>query len=131
MKKIVSTPNAPAAPALLSQAVLDSSQYCLELSGQIGLDPHTGKLVEGGIAQQTKQAFKNIEAILMDIGWTMDNVTKVRLYFTDMADYQAVNDVYTTFFRSDPPTCVALGVKALPLGAAIEIECTATGDTVK
>ncbi|MBI2448348.1 reactive intermediate/imine deaminase [Candidatus Microgenomates bacterium] len=130
MKKIVSTTNAPAAPALLSQAILESSKYRLEISGQIGLNPVDGKLVEGGIEAETIQALKNVEAILTTVGWTFEHATKVRIYLTDMADYAKVNEVYATKFKTNLPTRIALVVKSLPLGALVEIECVATGDEI-
>ena len=128
MKKIVSSSNAPAVPPFLSQPFLDSQNFLLEISGQVGLDPAIGKLVEGGIEAETKQALENIEAILAEVGWTFENVTKVRIYLTDMADYAKVNEVYATKFKTDLPTRIALAVKSLPLGALVEVECAAAGD---
>ena len=130
MKKIVSTSNAPAAPTLLSQAILDSSKYRLEISGQIGLNPVVGKLVEGGIEAETIQTLKNVEAILAEVGWTFEHITKVRIYLVDMADYAKVNEVYATKFKTNLPTRITLAVKSLPLGALVEIESVAAGDEV-
>ena len=131
MKKTITTSKAPAAPKLLSQAILESSKYRLEISGQVGISVDTGKLVEGGIGAETKQTFDNIEAILSEIGWTFDNLTKVRIYLVDMAEYAKVNEIYTTKFKDVLPTRIALAVQALPLGARIEIECVAAGDEIK
>ncbi len=131
MKKIISTSKAPAAPKLLSQAVLEDSKYHLEISGQIGLNPETGKLVEGGVEAEMKQALQNIEAILSEVGWTLENVTKVRLFLTDMTDYAKVNEIYMAKFTQNLPARIALAVKALPLSATIEIECVAAGDIAK
>lgn len=131
MKKAITTSKAPAAPKLLSQAILESSKYRLEISGQVGINVDTGKLVEGGIETETKQTFDNIKAILSEVGWTFDNLTKVRIYLTDMSEYAKVNEIYTTKFKDILPSRIALAVQALPLGARIEIECVAAGDEVK
>lgn len=131
MKKIVSTPNAPAAPALLSQAILESSKYRLEISGQIGLDVESGKLIEGGIEGETKQALKNIEVILNEVGWSFEDITKVRIFLTDMEEYAKLNEIYTSVFNNELPSRVVLGVKELPLGALVEIECTAAADDIR
>jgi 2-iminobutanoate/2-iminopropanoate deaminase len=128
MKKIIATTKAPAATSLFSQAILESSKYCLEISGQIGLDG--GKLVDGGIEAQTRKTFQNIEGILSELDWTLENITKVRIYLADMADYAKVNEVYATKFTKNPPARIAIAVKALPLGALIEIECVAAGDEI-
>lgn len=129
MKKIIATTKAPAATPLFSQAILESSKYRLEISGQIGLDGN-GKLVDGGIEAQTKQTLQNVEGIVSELGWTLENLTKVRIYLVDMADYAKVNEVYATKFTKNPPARIAIAVKALPLGALIEIECVATGDEI-
>lgn len=131
MKKIISSNNAPKATSFFSQAILTSGKYTLELSGQIGLNPATGQLVEGGVAQQTEQAFKNVSAILSELDWNFDNIIKVRVYLTSMSDYQEMNDVYATKFGDIPPSRAAIAVKELPLGASVEIECTATGERIK
>lgn len=129
MKKIIATTKAPAAKPLFSQAILESSKYHLEISGQIGLDGN-GKLADGGIEAQTKQTLQNVEGILSEIGWTLENITKVRIYLVDMGDCAKVNEVYATKFAKNPPARIAIAVKALPLGALIEIECVAAGDEI-
>ena len=129
MKKIIATTKAPAATPLFSQAILESSKYRLEISGQIGLDGNN-KLVDGGIEAQTKQTLQNVEGILSELGWTLENLTKVRIYLVDMADYAKVNEVYATKFTKNPPARIAIAVRALPLGALIEIECVAAGDEI-
>lgn len=129
MKKIIATTNAPAATPLFSQAILESSKYRLEISGQIGLDCN-GKLVDGGIENQTKQALQNVEGIVSELGWTLENLTKARIYLVDMADYAKVNEIYATKFTKNPPARIAIAAKALPLGALIEIECVAAGDEI-
>ena|SRR3989338_7604867 len=121
-KKIISAGNLP-----FSKAIIHNFEYTMELSGQVGIDPKTGKIVEG-IDKQTHQTLENMKIILEEIGWGFENIIKVRIYLTDMNDYAAVNEIYKKFFSSDYPARVALAVKALPLGALIEIECTAAGN---
>ncbi len=122
VKKLVSAGNFP-----FSKAVIHDLKYVMEVSGQVGLDSTTGKLVEG-IEKQTRQSLDNIKSILEDEGWSFENITKVRIYLLDMADYTKVNEIYKSYFSKDYPARVALAVKALPLGALIEIECTAGRD---
>ncbi len=110
--------------------MLSVNKYRLEVSGQIGLDPQTGKLVQGGVGLQTEQAFKNIANILSELGWSFDNIVKTRVFLTSINDYQEMNEVYAKKFGSVPPARVAVAVKELPLGAAVEIECVAEGDVI-
>ncbi len=131
MKKIaISSNKTPKAPSFYSQGVLTTNKFRLELSGQIGLDPQTGKLVEGGVSSQTEQIFKNIEGVLSELGWTFNNITKARVFLVAMSDYQKMNDVYATKFEDASPARVAVAVKELPLGATIEIECVAEGSEI-
>lgn len=131
MKKVaISSNKAPKAASFFSQGVLTANKYCLELSGQIGLDPQNSKLVEGGVSEQTEQIFRNIDGVLSELGWTFDNITKTRVFLTSMSDYQEMNDVYAKKFEDVPPARVAVAVKELPLGAAVEIECVAEGNEV-
>ena len=129
-KSSVNSAKAPRATGPFSQAILDSSRYRLELSGQVGIDPTQGKLVDGGIIPQTKQTIANIEAVLSEIGWNFENLIKVRIFLTDMNDYQQVNELYAKQFSNQFPARVALAVKALPLGALVEIDCTAAGNEI-
>ena len=131
MKKVaISSNKAPKAASFFSQGILTANKFRLELSGQIGLDPQTGKLVEGGISSQTEQIFSNIESILSEAGWTLNNVTKTRVFLVTMSDYQEINDVYARKFEDAPPARVAVAVKELPLGATVEIECVAEGNEI-
>ena len=131
MNKVAITSNkAPKAASFFSQGILTANKYCFELAGQIGLDPETSKLIEGGVGSQTEQTFKNIESILSELGWTFDNITKTRVFLTSMNDYQEMNDVYSKKFGDIPPARVAVAVKELPLGATVEIECVAGGNEV-
>jgi 2-iminobutanoate/2-iminopropanoate deaminase len=131
MKKVISSNNAPKATGPFSQAILFDKQYSLELSGQIGIDPKNGNLVEGGITEETKQTLSNIKAVLSEVGWDFKNVVKSRIYLADMKDYSTVNELYAEMFSDNPPARIALAVKDLPLGALVEIECSAAGDSIK
>lgn len=131
MKKLqISTHKAPDAASFFSQAILTESKYKMELSGQIGLNPETTTLVEGGVREETEQTFNNIEMILAEVGWNLENLTKVRVYLTDMSDYAAMNEIYENRIAGLPPARIAIAVKELPLGARVEIECVAEGDEI-
>ena len=129
-KRIIKTDNAPTAIGPYSQAVLHNSKYTLELSGQIGINPQTGKMIEGELELQTEQILNNINAILESVGWTFENIVKTRIYLTDMSQYAKVNGIYAERFNKDPPARAAFAVKELPANALIEIECVAGGDVV-
>jgi 2-iminobutanoate/2-iminopropanoate deaminase len=94
-------------------------------SGQIPIDPKTGKLAEGDIKMQTEQVFSNIFNLLESAGLTSDDVQKVNVFLTDMNDFQAMNEVYKHKFNKPYPARSTLGVSALPLGSKIEIEIIA------
>ena len=126
---IINSEHAPKAASYFSHGVVHKDSYVVELSGQIGLDPKTGKLVDGGIVAQTERTFANIEAILSAIGWDLRNLIKCRVYLTNMDDYAEMNGAYARLFQHDPPARVTVGVERLPLGASIEIECVAAGDS--
>lgn len=95
------------------------------LSGQVGQDPSTSKLVAGGVSVQAEQIFKNLDAVLRASGKTLANVVRVGVYLTDMADYAAVNAVYGRHFEAPYPARTAIAVAALPLGASVEIDLVA------
>ena len=131
MKKVViSSDKAPKATGPFSQAILTENKYRLELGGQIGLNPQTGKLVEGGVSSQTEQTLKNIEGVLSELGWTLGNITKVRVFLVSMSDYLTMNEVYSKKFKDAPPARVAVAVFELPLGGLVEIDCVAEGDEI-
>ncbi len=94
-------------------------------SGQIGLDPATGKLVEGGVAAQARQTLENLKAVLVAAGADLSTVLKTTVFLNDMGDYGVVNEVYAEFFPQDPPARSAVQVAALPIGALVEIEAIA------
>jgi 2-iminobutanoate/2-iminopropanoate deaminase len=123
MKRIISTTNAPAAVGPYSQAVeINGTLY---VSGQIPIDPLTGKLAEGDITAQTEQVFKNIAAILQEAGYEFSDVVKSTCLLSDMADFKAMNEVYALYYPDMQPARAAFAVKGLPLGALIEIETVA------
>jgi 2-iminobutanoate/2-iminopropanoate deaminase len=123
MKKIISTPDAPKAIGPYSQAV--ETNGMLFISGQIPIDPATGKFVEGGITEQTEQVMKNIEAILKTAGYDLSHVVKSTCLLSDMDNFAAMNAVYGTFYAENPPARAAYAVVRLPLGALVEIETIA------
>jgi len=123
MKKIISTESAPRAIGPYSQAV--ETNGMLFLSGQLAIDPSTSKLADGGIKEQTEQVLKNIQAILTSAGYTFDNVVKSTCLLADIADFAAMNEVYSRYYSKDFPARAAYAVKGLPLGALIEIETIA------
>ncbi|RMH12105.1 MAG: RidA family protein [Gemmatimonadetes bacterium] len=98
----------------------------LILSGQIGRDPATRQLVGGGIGPETRQTLENIRATLERYGSSMDRVVKCTAMLADMAEWPAMNEVYTTFFPEHKPARSAFGASGLALGARVEIECWAT-----
>lgn len=123
MKKIIITANAPAAIGPYSQAVeINNTLY---ISGQIGIDPETGKIVEGDIKDQTRQVLKNIEAILQAAGYSFVEVVKSTCLLSNIADFKAMNEVYGEFYFEHQPARAAFAVKDLPLGALVEIETIA------
>ncbi len=123
MKKIISTTAAPGAIGPYSQAV--EANGTLYISGQVAIDPAIGKMIEGGITEQTTQALRNIKAVLIAAGYSMNDVVKSTCLLSDMADFKAMNEVYAQFYTSDQPARAAFSVKGLPLGALIEIETIA------
>ncbi|NEW63770.1 RidA family protein [Tuanshanicoccus yangjingiae] len=122
LKKLESS-KAPAAVGPYSQGIQTGNLFYL--SGQLGLNPETGKLVEGGVQAQAKQAFENIKQVLASEGLTLDNVVKVLVLLADIQDFAAVNEVYATQFNEPYPARSAFAVAALPLGGLIEIEVIA------
>lgn len=123
MKKVISTPNAPAAIGPYSQAIMAGN--ILFASGQLGLDPSTGEFVAGGVKEQAAQAFKNIQAILTEAGCQLSDVVKATVFLADMNDFTAVNEVYGTQFTGTYPARSAVAVKTLPKNALVEIEVIA------
>jgi 2-iminobutanoate/2-iminopropanoate deaminase len=120
---VVSTDKAPAAIGPYSQAVWAGN--LLFLSGQVGINPATGKLVTGGTLPQTEQIFKNIKAVLESQELDFKDIVKVTVFGLDIKEFPEVNKLYATFFPQNPPARSFVQVSALPAGAAIEIEVVA------
>ncbi|XP_004549237.2 2-iminobutanoate/2-iminopropanoate deaminase isoform X2 [Maylandia zebra] len=122
-RRIVNTASAPAAIGPYSQAVIvDRTMY---ISGQLGMDVASGKLVDGGVQAQAKQALINIGEILKAAGCDYSNVVKTTVLLADINDFNNVNEVYKTFFSSNFPARAAYQVAALPRGGLVEIEAIA------
>jgi 2-iminobutanoate/2-iminopropanoate deaminase len=124
MKKIISTPDAPKAIGPYSQAI--ETNGMLFISGQIPIDPATGKFVDGGITEQTEQVMKNIGAILKAAGFEYGDVVKSTCLLSDMDNFAAMNAVYGKYYSENPPARAAYAVVKLPLGALVEIETIAS-----
>ena len=123
MKEIISTTNAPAALGPYSQGI--SVCNLTITSGQVPIDPATGAVVEGGIAEQTRQSLTNVQAVLAAAGLTMENVIKTTVFLKNMNDFAAMNEVYATFFTGNPPARSAVEVARLPKDVLVEIEAIA------
>lgn len=120
----VHTENAPAAIGPYSQGVKVAN--LVYTAGQLALDPKTGRLVDGGIREQTTRALENVKAILEAAGVSMRDVVKTTVYLSDMANYPAMNEVYSQYFNTEPPPArSAVQVAALPLNAMVEVETVA------
>jgi len=120
---IISTTKAPAAVGAYSQAVLlDKTLYC---SGQVGLDPKTGKLVQGGASEEAKRALTNLGEVLKAAGSDYGKVVKTTVLLADIQDFKAVNEVYKGFFKDSLPARAAYQAANLPLGAKVEVEAVA------
>ncbi len=122
-KEIISTEKAPKAIGPYSQAVrIGNTIY---LSGQIAIDPIKGKLVQGGIEEQTHQVLKNVEAVLNASGFVLTDVVQSQVYLSDLNNYGTMNRIYASYFINDPPARSAIQVSRLPLNALVEIMVTA------
>jgi len=123
MKKVIATDNAPVAIGPYSQAIEVNGM--IFISGQLPVDPTTGKFPSGGIKEQTEQSFKNIKAILAEAGLTTDNIVKTTVLLADIAYFSGMNEVYEAQFSGIFPARSAFAVKDLPKGAMVEIEVIA------
>lgn len=122
-RQIVQTDNAPGAVGPYSQGT--RTDELVFTAGQLPLDPATGSFVEGGIQEQTRQALKNLQAVLEAGGAGLDSVMKSTVFLQDMGEFKLMNEVYGEFFTDNPPARSAVEVAALPLGARVEIEAIA------
>jgi 2-iminobutanoate/2-iminopropanoate deaminase len=123
LKKAIQTAEAPAAIGPYSQAIeIGEWVFC---SGQIGLDPTTGKIVEGGIEAETRRAMANIRGVLEACGLRFEDVVKTTIFLTDLRDFEIVNRIYGEHLSAPFPARSTVQVAALPRGARIEIEAIA------
>lgn len=123
MKKIISSPKAPKAIGPYSQAI--EANGTLYISGQLPVDVNTGKFVEGGVKEQTEQVLKNVGYILEEAGYSYKDVVKSTCLLSDIANFGEMNEVYAQFYKEECPARAAFAVKALPMGALVEIETIA------
>ena len=121
-KKVIACAKAPAALGPYSQGI--DCGNIIFFSGQLGIDPAVGKLVEGGAKAQAAQALKNIGMILEEAGVTPAQVVKTTVFLADLADFAAVNEVYAEFFGDNKPARSCVAVHQIPLNARVEIEVT-------
>ena len=124
MKKVILTKNAPAAIGPYSQAVENNG--LLYISGQLGIDPSSGNLMDGGVEAQAEQSMKNIGAILEEAKMGFDNIVKTTIFLTSMSDFAKVNAIYEKYFTSDFPARSTIQVAGLPKGGLVEIEVIAS-----
>ena len=124
VREAVSSPSAPKAIGPYSQAIRAGS--LLFVSGQIPIDPSTGALVTGDIAQQTHRVFANLKAILEAAGATFDNVVRTTVYLADMNDFAKVNEIYATYFSSPAPARATVQAARLPRDSRVEIDLIAS-----
>ena len=119
-RKTVTAEGAPDAVGPYTHAVVSNGLvFC---SGQVPLDPETGKLVEGSIGEQTKKCLENLSVVAAAAGAQLSDAVRMGIYVTDMSTFKDVNEAYGTYFESDPPARSTVGVAALPLGAQVEID---------
>ena len=116
----VPTPSAPGAAGPYSPAVRAGDW--LALAGQVGIDPSTGKLAEGGVVAETRQALANVAAVLGDCGASLGDVAKTTVFLIDMGDFPVMNEVYADTFAGHRPARSTVAVAARPLGARVEVE---------
>lgn len=126
MKKIVVTNRAPKAIGPYSQAVVHNGLAFL--SGQIPLDPATGQLLTGDIAEQTARVLENLNAVLEACGSSLDQVLKITVYLKDMGEFGVMNEVYARYFPQDAPARATIEAARLPREVRVEIDCIAAVD---
>jgi len=122
-KQVIQTPKSPAPIGPYSQAIVAGG--LVFTAGQAGIDPQTRKLVPGGVAAETRQTLENIKNILEAAGCTMEDVVSSNVYMVNLSEFAIMNQVYSEYFKVNPPARTTVGVAALPAGAAVEIACIA------
>ena len=120
---VIKTDKAPKAVGPYSQGIIAGD--LIFVSGQIPFDPINGKMVTGSIKNQTEQSLKNVKAIIEAAGATLEDVVKCTVFLKDMNDFKDMNEVYSTFFKENPPARAAVEVARLPLDVDVEIEAIA------
>lgn len=126
MKKALKIPGAPPPIGPYSQAIL--SRNTLYVSGQIPLNPETGVLVDGSLTESTHQVMKNIGSLLNEANLSFDDIVKCTIFLKDLDNFNEVNKIYATYFRSTPPARETVEVSKLPMDVEIEISCIAVQD---
>ena len=121
--KQIATTKAPAALGPYSQGI--STGNLVFISGQLPIDPATGKLLEASIGEQTNLIMRNIEAVAREADTSLNNIVKTTIFLTDLGNFQEVNAAYGSFFTEAPPARATVQVAALPLGASVEIKAVA------
>ena len=125
MKKVLKTPNAPKSIGTYNQAI--ESNNFIFISGQVGIDPVSNKLVEGGLENEVKQVLKNIDLILLDSHLERSHIIKLTVFLIDLNQFATVNEAFKKFFgKIKFPARSTVEVSKLPLGANVEIECIAS-----
>jgi 2-iminobutanoate/2-iminopropanoate deaminase len=120
LKRAVRSDRAPKPIGPYSQALVVGK--LVFASGQVAIDPATGELIEGGVAEQTRQALRNLAAVMAGAGTSLEHALKATVFLVDMEDFSEMNGVYAEFFPSVPPARTTVAVKALPKGARVEID---------
>lgn len=124
-KSIIQTENAPRAVGPYSQAVKLEGESLIFASGQIALEPKTGDRVHGGIVQETRQVLENLKAVLEAGGSSLEKIVKTTVFLHSMDDFGVMNEIYSQYFKTDPPARSTIEVSRLPKGMKIEIEAVA------
>ncbi len=125
-KEVITSQNAPKAIGPYSVGI-KSGQFVFA-SGQLGIDPKTGEIVQGGIQAETRQALKNLGAVLAEAGLSMENIVKTTVFLNDIKNFTQMNEVYAEFFSGNYPARSAVQAAALPKGGLVEIEAIAAAD---
>ena len=122
-REVIATSNAPKAIGPYSQAIKVGNM--LFVSGQIGIDPGSGKIVGGGIEAETRQVINNLRSILTAAGFFLADVVQAQVFLADMSEYKQMNEVYASFFQDSPPARVAIQATRIPKDARVEISLIA------